>query len=184
MACVTYCVVGFMAQCTVAELYTTMRGALQCYVLEEGSFNIALASLDLEVTVGEQCAAWESLRLSAGSPISVAQFECVLVTLGYKSEALAKTEGAVHEDPKHISPSEGSQKEAVGVEGGAAPSAPPETPDSVSVAVGGGFVPAVSVEEFPENERMHAAEIFSSVRGAQAKEIEARVQVRYDMFFF
>ena len=42
-------------------------------------------------------------------------------------------------------------------------------------------MPAVSVEEFPENERMHAAEIFSSVRGAQAKEIEARVQVRYDM---
>ena len=106
--------------------------------------------MDLEVTLGEQCAAWKSLGLSAGSPMSVAQFESVLVTLGYKSEAQAKTEAAVHEDPKHISPSEGTQKEAMGVEGGAAPSAQPETPDSFSVGVGGGFEPAVSVKDFPE----------------------------------
>ncbi len=82
MACLTYCVVGFMAQCTVADLSTTMRGALQCYVLEEGSFNIPLASLDLEVTVGEQCAAWGSLgskeaKLYEGSARRVRYWGCL-----------------------------------------------------------------------------------------------------------
>jgi hypothetical protein len=98
----------------VAELYTAMRGASQCYVLEKGSFNIALGSLDLEVSVEEQSAAWESLGLAAGSPVSVEEFECVLVTLGYISEAVTKTKKALHEDPKHISPIAGSQKKGNG----------------------------------------------------------------------
>ena len=67
-------------------MFDTLSAGNTSFTLEDGSFNVALAGLDVGVSLSEQHDAYEAVGVNSGYHICKQVFENIAVSLGYKLE--------------------------------------------------------------------------------------------------